>query len=500
MTHIDQMRKSFIALSAAILLAPVLQAFTYTYRVALRDEYGLLLGHNTEAQWQVQVYDKTQGCYTHNSSAKYDVIPTTNGYNLLFDVGNGFGYDKIKEGDELTLNVFRKTAQGTIQFCKLEDALPKLGSYDGDAILPVSFAESAVDLYTGFTADAVKDMSDINTDISYAIWVAGLAEHFDDRWTDDDDDADGDGVSNIDECRAGTDPYGTIDGKGAMTTFAEADANYPMVARTDKLNCTIGTDGAVISVAFDWSSGHAYSIRWKNTLEEIGEDLALCTAGGEAIGTKYFTTLVEGEAYPTGKTTLYAAKPTPMGEEYYVGLAVDGNFCQWVKVKVDKPTDPEGSEDNPWKVGEIGHETEVTAWTNGTGKLVIEGAGVVASTPWAADAAGITELQVATGVTRLGGTMVTLPSLTSVNGLSMSAFSDAAVGAVKAAGFNAIAVENGTATLSVVICKAESLDKPEWKPVSTNDVPVKADTPAGFFIVASQVPSDLDLPPIVTVK
>ena len=59
-----------------------------------------------------------------------------------------------------------------------------------------------------------------------------------------------------------------------------------------------------------------------------------------------------------------------------------------------------------------------------------------------------------------------------------------AVGAVKAAGFSAIAVENGKANLSVVICKAESLDKPDWKPVSTNDIPVKADTPAGFFIVA----------------
>ena len=47
-----------------------------------------------------------------------------------------------------------------------------------------------------------------------------------------------------------------------------------------------------------------------------------------------------------------------------------------------------------------------------------------------------------------------------------------------------VAVENGKANLSVVICKAESLDEPDWKPVSTNDIPVEAATPAGFFIVA----------------
>ena len=74
------------------------------------------------------------------------------------------------------------------------------------------------------------------------------------------------------------------------------------------------------------------------------------------------------------------------------------------------------------------------------------------------------------------------------------------LGAVKATGFSAIAVTNGVATLSVVVGKADSLDKPDWKPVSTNDIPVEADSPVGFFIVAPQVPSDLDLPPIVTVK
>ena len=322
-------RKSFIALAAAVLLAPALQAFTCTYRVALRDEYGLQLGHDTSAKWQVQVYDETRGCYTHNPSAMYDVKPTSDGYNLLFTVSNGMGYDRIEEGDALTLYVFRTTDRGTEQVDTIAGALPKLGSYAGEAILPVSFTENAV-----------KDMSDINTAISYAIWEAGLADCFDNRWTNDVADADLDGVSNIDECRAGTDPYGKIREKGAMTTFAEIDANYPMMARTDTLDLTVDAeDWMVLSASFNWSSGHAYSIRRKYAPDEIGEDLPLCTADGKALGTRCFTTPVSGGAYPTGVTTIYAIRPVTTSADYYIGLAVDGNVVSWFKV-YDEPLIP----------------------------------------------------------------------------------------------------------------------------------------------------------------
>ena len=76
-------------------------------------------------------------------------------------------------------------------------------------------------------------------------------------------------------------------------------------------------------------------------------------------------------------------------------------------------------------------------------------------------------------------------------------------GAVKATGFSAIAVDptTQTATLSVVISKTESLDEPEWKPVSTNDVSVEADSPAGFFIVVPAAPvADTALLPHHTVR
>lgn len=141
---------------------------------------------------------------------------------------------------------------------------------------------------------------------------------------------------------------------------------------------------------------------------------------------------------------------------------------------------PPGSEENPWVVGE-----NATAYVKG-GTLYIKGTGSVTSMPWTEEADGITKLVKDEGVTELNEIVETLPDLKNVNGLALTELNGLAVAALKASGFSAIAVDPATqeATLSVVICKAESLDEPEWKPVSTNDVPVKADTPAGFFILA----------------
>ena len=135
-------------------------------------------------------------------------------------------------------------------------------------------------------------------------------------------------------------------------------------------------------------------------------------------------------------------------------------------------------------------------WTAGDGvtahaedkTLFINGAGAVTLTPWAGDSAWITKLQVAEGVTDLGETMVTLPSLTSVNGLSLGVFNSAAAGAVKTKGFNAIVVDPTTrkATLTLVVKTAATVDAEEkdWTVAATEDVEVDASAPAGFFFVA----------------
>ncbi len=153
------------------------------------------------------------------------------------------------------------------------------------------------------------------------------------------------------------------------------------------------------------------------------------------------------------------------------------------------------------------------AWTNGTDTLVIEGTGAVGWVPWTESADGITKLQFAEGVTNLGETMATLPALVSVNGLTLDKFVEAGMLGVAKAGFSAIAVDNGVAQLGVVVstngdltAATESWGKAKVEGAAAVDgeailtIPAPADK--GFFIINPKpdVPSNLDLPPIVTVK
>ena len=160
-----------------------------------------------------------------------------------------------------------------------------------------------------------------------------------------------------------------------------------------------------------------------------------------------------------------------------------------------------GSKDNPWPVGTEGHESEVTAWTNGTGALVVEGSGAVGSMPWAESASGITDLVKAKGVTGLETLVGSLPDVEYVNGLASGEFMQAALGFVKASGFSAIEVKDEQALLDVVIARSASLDESaEWTPVSTNSVVVPASGEQGFFIVVPALPSNwiapVPMPPI----
>ena len=177
---------------------------------------------------------------------------------------------------------------------------------------------------------------------------------------------------------------------------------------------------------------------------------------------------------------------------------------------------PPGSVENPWPVGAAGHETEVTAWTNGTGTLVVEGAGAVGRAPWWEYADGITKLQFAEGVTNLGETMATLPALVSVNGLTLDKFVEAGMLGVAKAGFSAIAVDKGVAQIGVMVstngdlaaateswgkAKVEDvgLDKETGEAVLT--IPAPADK--GFFIVNPKpdVQSDtIYLPPAPRIR
>ena len=73
---------------------------------------------------------------------------------------------------------------------------------------------------------------------------------------------------------------------------------------------------------------------------------------------------------------------------------VADHSAKWVHIEL---TPPEGSEGNPWKVGPVGSEDAVQAYTNGCGGLVYTGAGTVGTYDWMVnfDNGAITEVTIA---------------------------------------------------------------------------------------------------------
>lgn len=460
------------ALTAILGGAQSVKAEEYWYNIALRDSYGLLLGHEDYTTWYVQIYDKTLGCLIDNADYYREVASSANwtGYNLRFSVDTSWPFT-IKESDEFELRVFEGVSGKKTQIDTIP--LPKVGERNNNALIPLAFTVNGIKMLSASSAQCV---------FADYPWYANMDDKFYDKWTSDEGDIDGDGVSNIDEWRAGTDPYGGALMELSVNEDADRDVgDVEPFARTGTLNCTLNAEGAVVSAKFDWSSGHTYTLRWKKSLADLGEDLPLCDATGAELDTKYFMTKVNDYNYPTGSTTIYAKKPSGVDGDYYIGLAVDGNFCKYVSTSSDAPK-AQGSADNPWQIGD-----NAMAYTNGVGGLIISGTGKVTSTPWEGAVANVTTLQVAENITDLGGTTATLSNLASVNGLSVGAFNSAAVGVVKA-GFSAIAVNPATktATLTLVVKQAPTLttEAKDWTVAGTTNIEVKAETPAGFFKVA----------------
>lgn len=142
-----------------------------------------------------------------------------------------------------------------------------------------------------------------------------------------------------------------------------------------------------------------------------------------------------------------------------------------------------GTEGAPWSAG-----SGVTAYIK-DGVLYVKGAGVITSTPWAERGSEIREVVKDREVSGFGNAAVNgLSNLRFVNGFSVSDLSSLSAGVVGSDGFSSIAIdpESGSATLTLVIRKAERVDSEEWKEAGTVDVKIPADTPTGFFKVISQ--------------
>ena len=149
-------------------------------------------------------------------------------------------------------------------------------------------------------------------------------------------------------------------------------------------------------------------------------------------------------ALPIGKKVGIYVEIDPRG----VGYVVVGEPCIIDEVKWNTTIDesrlpqavPPGGELNPWQVGLTSDEDDVRAWTNGTGKLIVEGTGRMKDfgldydnpEPWSPyDISDpITSIEIRSGVTCVGNsafnacfraTRVTIPS--SVTRIGKGAFS-----------------------------------------------------------------------------
>lgn len=143
-----------------------------------------------------------------------------------------------------------------------------------------------------------------------------------------------------------------------------------------------------------------------------------------------------------------------------------------------------GTKGYPWQVND-----NVTAYVEKDGTLVIEGVGAITSAPWKPQARGVIALQVGEGITDFGESLSTLPNLKRINGLALITFSSAAVGAAKAAGISAFAVDSETrmANLKFAVKTAPSIhtDKKDWQTAAEVPVAVRADGAAGFFVITT---------------
>ena len=277
----------------------------YTYKLILRDDWGLALNGTDESavssNYKIEVF--TSDGVKLNAQlddASFDGGRTV-GHNCTVSVpvGEDSGYAKI--GEQLTLVVTEKYS-GSEKF-RSSKVLPPVGGMFGIADAPVG----------AFWSDST------DTDSGWDVWRLQIERSLADATAislgGPDADYDGDGLSNLREYQFGTDPAG-----GAFGL-----ANTP--------ECSVVETDGVYKVSFNYGWSHVYSVRVIEGTEAIGrdgQDLALYESiESLTAGTAYGTYFYDSD-YNTGKKEFYVKKPE--SEVFVIGLAVDGCLLEYIQV------------------------------------------------------------------------------------------------------------------------------------------------------------------------
>ena len=153
---------------------------------------------------------------------------------------------------------------------------------------------------------------------------------------------------------------------------------------------------------------------------------------------------------------------------------------------------PLGSPGNPWRGGD-----SVFVWTNGTGRLVIEGTGAMsdyacaADVPWRAAFADVRAVSVAATVKLGVNSLVGMSAAVPVNGLVPADLFAAVggatpVGAISPAEFERIEIVDGFARLGVSVSTNGTLTGEGWGVAAEDVIAVPAPSRSGFMILKSK--------------
>ncbi len=280
----------------------------YTYKLVLRDDNGFgLRGAETSeddervsSNYKIEVYNS--GGDKLNATVTDVSIDGETGCNcsVTVPVGDGAGYAKV--GERLTLVVSDATF-GNERF-RSSKVLPPVGGRMG-------FAGAPVGVFFGDATD---------TDLGWDSWLRAINPYLPSGASigDPDDDYDGDGLSNMREYQLGTDPAG-----GALKLVDKPEFRV------------VETDG-VYKVSFNYGWGHVYSIRAIEGTEAIGvdgQDLPLYESLEKLNANEEWGTYLYESDYNTGAKEFFAKKPTQAS--YLIGLAVDGQLLEYIKVGSD---------------------------------------------------------------------------------------------------------------------------------------------------------------------
>ena len=200
--------------------------------------------------------------------------------------------------------------------------------------------------------------------------------------------------------------------------------------------------------------------------------------------------------------------PGETSGSHEVTLSVCGNFgvatsnftctCHWE----EPPPPPPGSKDAPWRIGD-----DVQAYTNGTGGLILFGTGATsnftgaAELPWVDVVDTIEEVDVSSGITRIGsnlwaglenGVVINMETIALRKMIAAGFPAETPSGAISPAEFERIDIVGGKAYLGVSVWTSDTVTNETWSVATNGVIEVPAPGKSGFFYLKSKRTEGMD--------